>query len=379
MTRGLETADVRLGNKRSLVELLYWKKEATRQELLTEMHVSAPTFWSVLRELQEAGLVVDGEQLQAKNGRKPTTLRFDYSVRTALGIELYNELAWLVLTDLSGAVLAQQKITFDEITEGVDYGELFANSDALSKRVKEFLSEHVPEPEHFLGIGIALHGYVQDGLWVRSDKSIATDEIKKYFDYPVFFGGTAHLAGFAEVWMKSIRDAVYLTIGNGVGGAIIQDGEVFAGKNNRAGDMGHFVVEANGKKCICGRRGCFATKVSLYEICQTWGFESFQSFMDALKAGDEKAAQIWEQYLKDLAGGLCSLSSILDQDILIGGRIVELLRNDMPRLKQAMEAQNTPGNVISSEIYLSDFDENTNVSAVGAALSVVANYLKDVS
>jgi len=377
--KGLDTTDVRLGNRRSLVDLLYHKKEATRQELLTQMHVSAPTFWSVLRELQELGLVADGEQLQARNGRKPMTLKFNYSARTALGIELYGSVATLILTDLSGMVLASERMDFqDSMPEGTDYGVFFSSNPEFSDRVNAFLHQHVKEPEHFLGIGFAVHGYVQNGQWIRSDRTIPVETFRNLFDCPMYFGGAAHTAGFAEVWMKGIRNAVYLTIGVGVGGAIILDGEVFHGKNNRASDLGHFVVEPNGKKCICGRRGCFASRVGLHVLKDNEGYESVTHFKYDLQMGEKRARQVWDQYLKDLAGGICTLSSILDEDILIGGDVVKLLRGQMPALVRAIEAHNTPGNPLGSEIYLSDFEEDINVSAVGAALYVVSHYLKDV-
>lgn len=377
--KGLDTTDVRLGNRYSLVKLLYQKKEATRQELLAQMHVSAPTFWSVLRELQELGLVVDGEQLQAKNGRKPMTLKFDYSARTALGIEIFGATATLLLTDLAGTILAHEWTDFrDRIPEGMNSGEFFATSEVFRYHVKAFLQRHVLDMSRFLGIGFALHGYVQDGQWIRTDYTIPVQSFVDLFDYPVFFGNAAHLSGFAEVWVKNIRDAVYLTVGFGVGGAIIVDGEVFQGKNNRAGDLGHFIVDPNGKKCICGRRGCLATRIGLYNLAEENGYESLKQFVSDLQAGEEKAVQVWQNYLKEFAGGICTLSSILDQDVLIGGTVVKLLRGHVSELKQAVESQSMYGEPLGNEIYLSDFEEGVNVPAVGAALTVVSNYLKDV-
>lgn len=377
--KGLDTTDVRLGNRRSLVDLLYHKKEATRQELLTDMHVSAPTFWSVLRELQELGLVADGEQLQARNGRKPMTLKFDYTARTALGIELYETDATMVLTDLSGTILASERMDFqDSMPEGTDYGVFFSTSEVFRDYVHAFLQTHVPDMERFLGIGFSLHGYVQKGQWIRSDRTIPVEDFCSLFDCPMYFGGAAHTAGFAEVWMKDIRNAVYLTIGTGVGGAIILNGEVFHGKNNRASDLGHFVVDLNGKKCICGRQGCFASRVGLHVLKEEEKYTDVDHFKYDLQMGEKRATELWNQYLKDLANGICTLSTILDQDILIGGDVVKLLRGQMPALVRAIEAHNTPGNPLGSEIYLSDFEEDINVSAVGAALYVVSHYLKDV-
>ena len=97
-----------------------------------------------------------------------------------------------------------------------------------------------------------------------------------------------------------------------------------------------------------------------------------------LQMGEKRATELWNQYLKDLANGICTLSTILDQDILIGGNVVKLLRVAMPDLMRAIEEHNTRGNPFGNEIYLSDFEEDINVSAVGAALYVISHYLKDV-
>ena len=116
----------------------------------------------------------------------------------------------------------------------------------------------------------------------------------------------------------------------------------------------------------------------MYNLAEENGYESLKQFVSDLQAGEEKAVQVWQNYLKEFAGGICTLSSILDQDVLIGGTVVKLLRGHVSELKQAVESQSMYGEPLGNEIYLSDFEEGVNVPAVGAALTVVSNYLKDV-
>ena len=187
---------MRLSNKRRLVQLLFQRGEATKQELLQAMQVSAPTFWSLLHELENAGLVRDGERLEAKNGRRPMTIRFCYDARTALGIEIYESYARLSLVDLKGTLLAYEQVPL--LPQQGDYGLLFAETPMLAEIADAFLDRHEVDRERFLGAGISVHGYVHEGNWVRTGCVIPVEHITRHFSYPVVLDNVSLLSGFAE-------------------------------------------------------------------------------------------------------------------------------------------------------------------------------------
>jgi glucokinase len=77
---------------------------------------------------------------------------------------------------------------------------------------------------------------------------------------PVAVGNDATCAALAE-WQRGaargVDDMLMITLGTGIGGGIVADGRLFAGRNGFAGEFGHMVVDPNGPPCVCGRQGCW--------------------------------------------------------------------------------------------------------------------------
>ena len=144
---------------------------------------------------------------------------------------------------------------------------------------------------------------------------------------------------------KGSKSSVMITLGTGVGGGIIDGGKVFKGFNSAAGELGHIVIEVDGKPCTCGRRGCWEayssatglinmTKEKLAE-CESSGRATSmteqvaqkgkvngRTAFDGLRAGDEAAKEVVDTYIKYLASGIASMINIFQPEVLsIGGGI----------------------------------------------------------
>lgn len=144
---------------------------------------------------------------------------------------------------------------------------------------------------------------------------------------------------------KGSKSSVMITLGTGVGGGIIDSGKVFKGFNSAAGELGHIVIEVDGRPCTCGRRGCWEayssatglinmTKEKLAE-CEASGRATSmteqvvqkgkvngRTAFDGLRAGDEAAKEVVDTYIKYLASGIASMINIFQPEVLsIGGGI----------------------------------------------------------
>ena len=137
------------------------------------------------------------------------------------------------------------------------------------------------------------------------------------------------------------RDIVMITIGTGIGGAIAIDGKIVNGINGMAGEIGHLVIQKNGKECSCGRRGCFETYASATALmnltrqeidnCRTNGEYTVMSeatelnariAFDAYKQGDNAAKRVIHEYIDALSCGIVSLINIFQPDLfVIGGGV----------------------------------------------------------
>ena len=150
------------------------------------------------------------------------------------------------------------------------------------------------------------------------------------------------LAGVA----KGTKDSVMITLGTGVGGGIIINGKVYAGFNYAGGELGHIVIQHNGRPCSCGRRGCWeayssATALTLMtreminecrakqipslmvtDCDENGGKVSARTAFAAMKKGDAAAKKVVDEYIDYLACGISNIINIFQPEVLsIGGGI----------------------------------------------------------
>jgi glucokinase len=125
---------------------------------------------------------------------------------------------------------------------------------------------------------------------------------------------------------KNRKNVVMLTLGTGVGGAILIDGKPYQGSFNKAGHIGHMVIDSDGEPDIIGIPGSLEDAIGNCSIeKRTSGkFSSTQQLLEAFRKGDEFAAKIWLTSVKKLAIALASLTNILSPEmIILGGGITE--------------------------------------------------------
>ena len=141
---------------------------------------------------------------------------------------------------------------------------------------------------------------------------------------------------------KGSTSSVMITLGTGVGGGIIIDNKVYSGFNYAGAELGHTVIEAGGRPCTCGRKGCFEayssatglinmTKEKLQETKDTimWDMvngdienTSGRTAFDASRKGDKAGQEVVDMYIGYLACGLTNMINIFQPEVLcIGGGV----------------------------------------------------------
>jgi glucokinase len=139
----------------------------------------------------------------------------------------------------------------------------------------------------------------------------------------------AHAALLGEAWLgaaRGVRNAILLTLGTGVGGAIVFNGELFGGTLQRAGHLGHMSLNPNGAPNHCRTPGSLEEAIGNYNVgIRSHGrFQSTRELVEAYRAGDAFAASVWLQSVKYLAAAISSLINIVDpQVVVIGGGIAK--------------------------------------------------------
>lgn len=150
----------------------------------------------------------------------------------------------------------------------------------LLAQVFEFLNI---SPDKVCGIGVGVPGPVDRNGIVYSPPNLRdwgivdfAKMLSEYFGIPIkntiFVGNDANLAAVAEYRFGNGAEAdpmVMLTLGTGVGGAVIIEGKPMLGKNGFAAELGHITIDPNGPRCGCGRKGCAEALISHSGIVRT--------------------------------------------------------------------------------------------------------------
>ncbi|MBE9128757.1 MULTISPECIES: ROK family protein [unclassified Coleofasciculus] len=141
---------------------------------------------------------------------------------------------------------------------------------------------------------------------------------------PTVLANDANCAGLGEAWLGAGRlfnNLILLTLGTGVGGAIILDGKLFTGHQGAAGELGLITLKPDGLPCNSGNQGSLEQYLSIGAIRHRTGKEPAELGVMA-KAGDSLALEFWERYGRDLGVGLASLIYVLTPEaIVIGGGV----------------------------------------------------------
>jgi glucokinase len=125
---------------------------------------------------------------------------------------------------------------------------------------------------------------------------------------------------------KGKKNVIMLTLGTGVGGAILADGKPYQGAFNKAGHLGHMVIDSDSERDITGIPGSLEDAIGNCTIeKRTFGrFNSTHQLLEAYRNGDHFAAEVWLTSVRKLAIGLASLTNILSPEtIILGGGITE--------------------------------------------------------
>ena len=139
----------------------------------------------------------------------------------------------------------------------------------------------------------------------------------------------AHSALAGEVWIgaaRGLQNAILLTLGTGVGGAILADGKILRGHLGRAGHLGHTCLDIHGPPSIVGTPGALEHFIGNHNIAaRTNGrFATTHQLVAAYSGGDSEAARFWIASIHALACAIASFVNILDPEaVIIGGGIAQ--------------------------------------------------------
>lgn len=171
----------------------------------------------------------------------------------------------------------------------------------------------------------------------------AGDFLEEKFKCPVSLQNDANGAGLAEFWFGNCKgkDLIYLTMSTGIGAGIIANGQLVAGPNDQAGEVGHIVLDITGPRCGCGQTGCweaycggknFADQVRAdiavgvqTSILKEAGGDpakiGMREICAAVRSGDKYACQKWDVFVEKMAHAVGILLMSFNPEAIVMGTI----------------------------------------------------------
>lgn len=257
------------------------------------------------------------------------------------GVDVGGTTVKMGLFTVDGEVLDKWEIK----THTENGGEAILQDIAASVNGK--LAEKEISKEEVAGIGIGIPGPIDENGVVPHTANLGwgykevTRELSELTGLVCKGGNDANVAALGEMWKggaAGYSNVVMITLGTGVGGGIIIGGKILTGSNGAGGEIGHLHVDDDiPGQCGCGNHGCLEQVASATGITNLAnralaesekpsmlreGEVSAKTVFDAVKAGDELAKEVAEQFGKYLGTALANITAVVDpQAIVIGGGV----------------------------------------------------------
>ena len=280
--------------------------------------------------------------------------------------------------DLGGSHIAIGVINKDGfIVEKVEKRLLAKDKKDIRTAIESYIIENVKylkEKYKITEIGIAVPGTIYKTEILKSvnlgvENYNLIEKIKTEINLPITIRNDAKCAAIAESRLgalKNYKRSIFLTLGTGIGGAVIINGKLLDTGELPGCEFGHIVVQKDGIKCNCGKKGCFEKYASMKALKNnlrtSLGLDETtrgQELLDMIRKNgeDEKIKKIVDEYIEYLSIGISNLINIFEPEAVgIGGSFVFFADVLLEKLK----------NNIQEKKYL--FNERKELIIVPAAL-----------
>jgi predicted NBD/HSP70 family sugar kinase len=367
-------SDIKKKNLFDVYHFIYEHPECSKQAIANALQISLPTVTQHLTTLLDEQLIQKCGQLSSSVGRRAMAYQAIATARIAIGIEVLDRSVYMTALNLYGKQEVKEKfrITF---RNSQDYFE------ELKDLVQDFLTRNGFSDGQILGIGLGMQGLASpDGSTMTYGEilgctGLSIEGFAKYFSVPCRFIHDAECASISELWENpEIKDAIYLSLGYHLGGAIIIDGHLQNGLTGKSGTFEHMTLIPGGADCYCGRKGCaecYCSGASL--LNEDMDLEEF--FLKKEK-GDASCVAKWNDYLHHLALLINTLHMVIESIVILGGHITPYFtEQDIETVRQLASDQSA---FPVEEPYILQGRCRNDAVSTGAALPFIKDFLESM-
>lgn len=368
---------VREINLSAIMNRLHQHAPISRSSLAEMTGLNKTTVSSLVQELINHQFIREVGLDTAGTGRPAMLLEFNPNAGCIISAEIEVGFISVVCANFAAQIFWRAK----EITPpGADH-------HTILHHLFELLSQAVAAARgagiSVLGLALGVPGLVDRdtdtllfGPNLRWENVPLGGMLRQHFNLPIFVDNNANIAALGEFYFGAAQhynDIVYVSVGVGIGGGIIQGGQLLTGATGFAGELGHMTVLPNGDLCNCGNNGCWETLVSnralLRRVQQALasgrhssltrivnGKDNQLSLADiheAALARDELTLEILRETGIYLGIGVASLVNIFNPELVVLGGINETVGEILlPALKTELNRRALRWNVEATQVVL---------------------------
>ncbi|UJL45765.1 ROK family protein [Virgibacillus sp. NKC19-16] len=320
-------------NKSIVFQAIKNKGPISRAQVSKEMKLNKATVSTMVSELLNESLINEIGEGQSSGGRKPVMLYFNNNAGYSIGIDIGVNYILGILTDLSGSIIEQTMTSMHSIHDQDIVNEM----DSLI----QMLIQKAPESTYgVVGIGIGFPGQIDQNDQILFAPNLKWEHInlKKHvedrFHIPVRIENEANAGSHGEHLYgagQNFSNIVYISIGIGIGTGIIIQNQLYKGGAGISGEMGHFTIDSNGRKCSCGNRGCwelYASESTLLNKAKEQGIEgvsgddALEALFEEAKKGNPNVLKLLNSLAENIGAGIVNIINTFNPEaVIIGNRI----------------------------------------------------------
>lgn len=272
---GADQGTVRRANLALVLGSLREAGARSRARLAADLGLNKATVSSLVAELLERGLVRDGRPERGAVGRPGTIVELHGAGAFGVGAEINVHHVTTLAVDLAGDTISERRRSVD--TRGLRPDEVV---DRLVELLEGTLSDLADRGAAPVSVVVGVAGLVDhdEGIvsvapnlgWQGVPLAALLRERLGHPPFLVEVANEANLAAVAEATPgdPERRDILVLHGEVGIGGGIVADGRPYQGRMGFAGEFGHMVVDRDGRRCACGRTGCWETVIGLTRLLE---------------------------------------------------------------------------------------------------------------
>ena len=351
-------------NRDIILELIRSRQPVARADLSRFSGLQPSTVSSIVEQLLHERWIIEGGVVHRPRGRRPTLLSLNDTL-VMLVADVRPSRAIVAVVDLNGRILARQDVV------------LMSDPQRSVPRIIDTMQDmRQRHPGHtFEGIGISLPGRIDPVTHrlvmapnLRWGDFDIKGEIERALKLPVELNNAANAALLSELWfgrMDGVRNAVLVTIVEGIGTAILANGQILSGLGGLAGEFGHVPIDPAGPRCTCGQRGCWEVFASSRAALRFYAEANpaarpitIRDLMQLTEEGDKAAIAAVSLQARHIGRGLRLITAALSPEvILITGDLTSSWHLFGPiiekELRDSMLAGSPPALALTTDVELS--------------------------